>query len=94
MAQTVSVGENGARVVLTDHFLDRARERVSAEFIDIPNDRVYRAARRYPNRKCRALVDDRYWIVFKFEQARRQVVYLTLMPKDFILPEPSIWVAL
>ena len=94
MAETVNIGEDGTRVVLTDHFLERARERVQADYIDIPNKRIYWAARRYPNRKCRALLDDLYWIVFKYERARRQVVYLTLMPKNFILPEPSIWVAI
>ena len=94
MADTVAIGEKGARAVLTDHFLARARERVDAEFIDIPNERIYRVAQRYPHQKCRALLDDRYWIVFKYEKQRDQVVFLTLMPKSFILPEPSIWVLL
>ena len=94
MADTVAVGEGGARVILTDHFLERAHERVNATFVDIPNEKILKASRRYPYQKCRALLDDLYWIVFKYEKARNQVVFLTLMPKSFILPEPSIWVML
>jgi len=90
----VAVGEDGARIVLTDHFLARAHERVSASFVDIPNEKIFRASRRYPYQKCRALLDDLYWIVFKYEKARNQVVFLTLMPKSYILPEPSIWLLL
>ena len=81
----------GYRAVLTDHFLKRVRERVRVGF-RIPYDKIYDAVRRFPDRKCRALLSDRYWIVCKFEPQREQVVFLTLMPKTFILPEPSVWV--
>jgi hypothetical protein len=81
----------GYRAVLTDHFLQRVRERVRVGF-RIPYDKIFNAVRRYPERKCRALLNSRYWIVCKYEQHRNQVVFLTLMPKSFILPEPSIWV--
>jgi hypothetical protein len=94
VAETVSVDPRGGRVVLTDHFMRRARERVGEEFIDIPNTRIFRAAQKYPDRKCRVLLEDRYWLFFKYERRRHQVIYLTLMPRSYLLPEPSIWVLL
>lgn len=94
MAETISVSSCGGRVVLTDHFLRRARERIQREYIDIPNERIFQAAQRYPNRKCRTLLDGSYWLFFKYERWRHQVIYLTLMPNNYIIPEPSIWVLL
>lgn len=94
MADYVAVGESGARVVLTEHFLERARERVRQECLDIPDGKLLRAGRKYPEQKCRALLEGQYWIIFKYERLRNQLVYLTLMPKNFVLPEPSIWIAL
>jgi len=82
---------DGYRAVLTDHFLGRMRGRVR-EGIRIPYDKIYNAVKRWPERKCRALISDRYWVLCKYEPKRNQVVFLTLMPKSFILPEPSIWV--
>lgn len=82
---------DGYQAVLTDHFLERMKERVR-EGTKIPYDRIFRAIRRWPERKCRALLNNKYWVICKYEPAHDRVVFLTLMPKSFILPEPSIWV--
>lgn len=94
MADIIKFGQSGTKLIFTEHFLGRAQQRVKAQFLDIPEDRIYRAARRFPNKKCRALIDDLYWIVFKYEPGLRQCVFLTLVPRHYVLPSPSIWVAI
>jgi hypothetical protein len=87
---------NGYNAVLTDHFQERVlqnRGKFKNGF-KIPYDKIYRAARRSPNRKCRALLNDQYWIHFIYEPEQNAVVFLSLLPKWYILPEPSNWVSL
>lgn len=82
--------------VLTDHFLERVRQnrgRYKTGF-RIPYTKILKAAQRFPNRKCRALLNDQYWIHFKYEPHQKAVVFLSLLPKWYVLPEPSCWVAL
>ena len=60
--------------------------------VTIPYERIYKAVKRFAGRKCRALLQGKYWVLVKYERRQNQLVFLTLMPKDYILPEPSIWV--
>ena len=87
---------NGYDAILTDHFLERLqqnRARSTGGFT-IPYDKIAKAAKRYPKRKCRALLGDQYWVHFIYEPPQNAVVFMSLLPKWYILPEPSIWVAL
>ena len=88
-------GRNGT-AILTTHFMERLRQNRGRYHtgLRIPYEKIMKQARRYPNRKCRALLNDQYWIHFKYEPHQEAVVFLSLLPKWFILPEPSNWVAL
>ena len=84
---------DGYAAVLTGHFLQRRAAR-AAQGVCVPFDRIFRAVRRFPYRDCRALLQDRFWVVVKYEKRRNRVIFKTLMPKDYILPAPSVWVAI
>lgn len=82
--------------VLTDHFLERVRQN-RGKFktgFKIPYNKIITAAKRFPKRKCRALLNNQYWIHFVYEPGQNAVVFMSLLPRWFILPEPSCWVAL
>jgi hypothetical protein len=82
--------------ILTDHFARRIRQNRGGfkTGLKIPYKQIIRAAKRFPNRKCRALLNNQYWVHFIFEPRQNAVVFMSLLPKWYILPEPSIWVAL
>lgn len=87
---------DGYDAILTDHFLARLAQNRGG-FVGgfkIPYDKIYKAVKHYPGRKCRALLGNQYWIHVVYEPAQNAVVFMSLLPKWYILPEPSIWVAL
>lgn len=77
---------------MSGHFLDRRDTRVEGR-LDIPFADCVKAAQRYPNQRCRTLVNDgKYWVFFKWKPNKRQLVILSVLPRDYFLPYPGLWV--